>query len=298
MSESTFRSKIRSQIKPFPKIATYPTGWGGAMTFDAIAERIGPLMAKKITRFGVFGQDIPDSVQTGLMKLWLKLTDEPELLACDALTRTVWRAIAVCSCMVIVDKQERYNFFADIQANTGMDVDEYGVHGDDSRLQLWDAKERWAGFATRIDVQFDIERAITTIAQHYADDITGLVALYILTTDAKPLQTINAHNLPQSSVYARLDQIQERLQTLLAEYKPEKRRTWRERFDNGEIAPYLEVVTHYEDRPLALAALYTLSTQAKVRHFVTCENERRTVTRYRRAALKRLETAYGRAVSF
>ena len=197
MSESTFRSKIRSQIKPFPKIATYPTGWGGAMTFDAIAERIGPLMAKKITRFGVFGQDIPDSVQTGLMKLWLKLTDEPELLACDALTRTVWRAIAVCSCMVIVDKQERYNFFADIQANTGMDVDEYGVHGDDSRLQLWDAKERWAGFATRIDVQFDIERAITTIAQHYADDITGLVALYILTTDAKPLQTINAHNLPQ-----------------------------------------------------------------------------------------------------
>ena len=199
---------------------------------------------------------------------------------------------------MIVDKQKRYDFFVDIEARTGIEVDEYGIHGDDTRVQIWDAKERWAGFATRTDIQLDIERAITAIAERYADDITGLVALYILTTDTKPLQTIDAHNLPQSSVYARLDQIRERLRKLLAEYKPTPRRTWRERFEDGEIAPYLEVVAHYEDRPLALAALYTLSTRAKVRHFVACERDRRTVTRYRRAALKRLEAAYGQAASF
>ncbi len=295
---TTSRNKIRSQIKPFPKVTTYPTGWGGDLTFEQIAEQVGPLMAKKITRFGVFGQDIPDSVQNGLMKLWLKLVDEPELLAHDDLTRTVWRAIAVCGCTTIVDKQKRYDFFADIQANTGIDVDEYGVHGDNTRVQIWDAKERWAGFATRTDVQIDLERAIVAIAERYADDITGLIALYVLTTDVESLPTIAAYNLPQSSVYARLDQIRERLRKLLADYKPTPRRTWRERLDGGEIAPYLEVVAHYEDRPLALAALYTLSTRAKVRHYVACEKDRRTVTRYRRAALKRLEAAYGRAASF
>ena len=112
---TTSRDKIRSQIKPFPKVATYPTGWGGELAFAAIAAQVEPLMAKKLTRFGVFGQDIPDSVQTGLMKLWLKLVDEPGLLAHDDLTRTVWRAIAVCGCTTIIDKQKRYDFFIDIQ---------------------------------------------------------------------------------------------------------------------------------------------------------------------------------------
>lgn len=33
MSESTTRSKIRSQIKPMPKAKTYPTSWAGPQTF-------------------------------------------------------------------------------------------------------------------------------------------------------------------------------------------------------------------------------------------------------------------------
>ena len=298
MTQSTFRKNIRRQIKPFPTETTYITHWQGRLTFAQIAAQIEPLMAKKLSRFGIFGQDIPDSIQTGLMKLWLKLVDDPELLADDTLDRATWRAIGVCGCTVLVDKQKRYDYFVDMEANTGIDVDEYGVHGGDTRVQIWDAKERWAGFATRTDIQTDIERAIVSIAERYADDITGLIALYILTTDVKSLPTIDAHNLPQSSVYARLDQIREQLRSLLEEYAPTKRRTWRERFDAGEIAPYLEVVAHYEDRPLALAALYTLGTRAKVRHYAACEKERRTVTRYRKAAAKRLEAAYGRAASF
>jgi len=298
MTTSTRRNRIRAQIKPFQHAKTYPTGWGGDLTFEQIAEKVRPLMAKKISRFGLFGQDIPDSVQTGLMKLWLKLEDDPELLAHDDLTRSTWRAIGVCGCTTIVDKQKRYDYFVDITANTGVDTDEYGVHGDDTRLQIWDAKERWAGFATRTDIQLDIERAIVAIAERYAEDITGLIALYILTTDAKPLQTVDAHNLPQSSVYARLDQIRKRLRKLLAEYAPKTRRTWRERFDEGEVQPFLDVVAHYEDRPLALAAIYTLTTRAKVRHFVSTEQERRAVTHYRKVALHRIATAYGQAAAY
>jgi hypothetical protein len=298
MSLSAVRSRIRCQIRPFVRVATYPTGWGGDLTFDQIADKIAPQIASKIKRFGVYGQNIPDCAQTGLMRLWLRLCDQADMLAADDLTRTVWRAIAVCGCTTLLAQNRRYDLFSDIEDGTGIDTDEYAVHGYDSRRQIWDAKERWAGYATATDVRIDLTAAIQSIAERYADDITGLVALYILMTDARPLETMAAHRLPRSSVYARVDQIRQRLHRLLAEYKPADRRTWRERFEEGEIAPYLEVVAHYEDRPLALAALYTLTTRAKVRHFARHENERRRLTQYRTAALKRIEAAYSRAASF
>ena len=298
MSESTIRTKIRQQIKPFQREVTYTTGWAGELTFAELEAQIAPQIANRIKRFGVYGQDIADSVQIGLMRLWLRLVDEPDFLADDTLTRSVWRAIAVCGCTTILSRNRRYHFFSDMEENTGVDTDEYAVHGFDRRTQIWDAIERWARFATETDIRMDIEQAINAIAERYADDITGLVALYLLTTEAKPLETIAAHRLPRSSVYARMDQIRERLQKLLVDYKPRERRTWRDRFDAGEIAPYLQVVAHYEDRPLALAAIYTLTTQAKVRHFATNENERRRVTQYRRAAVKRLAAAYGQAIAF
>lgn len=298
MSESTIRTRIRQQIKPFQREVTYTTGWAGELTFAELETQIAPQIANRIKRFGVYGQDIADSVQIGLMRLWLRLVDEPDLLADDTLTRAVWRAIAVCGCTTILSRNRRYHFFSEMEENTGIDTDEYAVHGFDRRTQIWDAKERWARFATETDILLDITRAINVIADRYADDITGLVALYLLTTDAKPLETIAAHNLPRSSVYARMDQIRERLQKLLADYRPRDRHTWRDRFEAGEIEPYLQVVAHFEDRPLALAAIYTLTTRTKVRHFAANENERQRLRQYRRAALKRLATAYGQAIAF
>lgn len=31
---------IRSQIRPFAHTVTYPTGWGGELTFEQIADRL------------------------------------------------------------------------------------------------------------------------------------------------------------------------------------------------------------------------------------------------------------------
>lgn len=219
-------------------------------------------------------------------------------LAQDDLKRAVWRAIAVCGCATLFSKNRRYELFCDIDANTGVDTDEYAVHGFDQRVQIWDAQERWAGYATETDIRMNIAQAINAIAERYVDDITGLVALYLLTTEAKPLETIVAHRLPRSSFYARIDQIRERLQKLLSDYKPRDRQTWRDRFNAGEIAPYRQVVAHYADRPLALAAIYTLTTRTKVRHFAANENERQRLRQYRRAAVKRLAAAYGKAIAF
>jgi hypothetical protein len=52
MSEATTRSKIRESIEPFPHTPRYPTGWGGDLTFEEIAECLSPMMANKLKRFG------------------------------------------------------------------------------------------------------------------------------------------------------------------------------------------------------------------------------------------------------
>jgi hypothetical protein len=93
-------------------------------------------------------------------------------------------------------------------------------------------------------------------------------------------------------------QIQPKSRHILKEYEPIQPRTWQERLQTGEVEPYLKVVEHYEDRPLALFALYTLTTDAKVRKFARDEKERKMITYYRKKCLKRIEVAYGRAASF
>lgn len=36
MFDNDVSSKIRSQIRPFPRVATYSTGWAGQRTFEQI----------------------------------------------------------------------------------------------------------------------------------------------------------------------------------------------------------------------------------------------------------------------
>jgi len=178
------------------------------------------------------------------------------------------------------------------------DTDEYGISGLTNPSESWCAGERWASWAAKVDFHVDITEAIRAIAEEYADDIKGLVALYILTTSADSQATLNAHNLAHSMVYERMTAIKHKLQRLLKEYEPIQPRTWQERLQAGEIEPYLKVVEYYQDTPLALFALYTLTTEAQVRKFARDEKERKMITYYRKKCLKRIEAAYGRAVSF
>src|SRR5690606_13698022 len=130
------------------------------------------------------------------------------------------------------------------------------------------------------------------------DDIKGLVALYILTTCADSLATIDAHNLAHSMVYERMTAIKHRLQRELKDYEPIQPRTWQERLQSGEVEPYLAVINHYQDKPLALFAMYTLTTDVKVRKFARDNKERKMIVYYRKKCLKRIEAAYGQAASF
>ena len=126
----------------------------------------------------------------------------------------------------------------------------------------------------------------------------GLIALYILTTCVEPLETITTFGHPKSMVYERIKGVRDRLQRLLEGYEPIHPRTWQERLADGEVEPYLQVVEHYQDRPLALFALYTLTTDTKVQRFAKDNKERKMIFYYRKKCLKRIEAAYGRAASF
>ena len=293
MSEVTSRSKIREAIQPFPRMPRYPTGWGGDLTFEEIADCLSPMMAHKLARFGNYGQDISDSIQTGLMRLWMCLVEDPNLLADVGIYSAMWRTLAISKHTTLERQRKKYIPFTDIESELAMDVDEFGIPGYSSPTGWHKSVERWAPWAAKIDFLLDITEAIHTIAEEYADDIKGLVALYILTTSVDSKAVLEAHNLAHSMVYERMTAIKHRLQRILKEYEPTTPRTWHERLQAGEIEPYLKVVEHYEDRPLALFAIYTLTTDTKVRKFARDEKERKMIVYYRKKIKKKLAIAYG-----
>ncbi|MBZ0297285.1 MAG: hypothetical protein K8L99_32295 [Anaerolineae bacterium] len=293
MSTAASRSKIRASIQPFPRTPRYPTGWGGDLTFAEIAACLSPMMARKLARFGNYAQDIPDSIQTGLMRLWMRLVEHPNLLADVGIFGAMWRTLAISKHTTLEKQCRKYIPFTDIESELAMDVDEYGIPGYASPTMWPNSPERRAPWATKIDFRLDITEAVHAIAQEYADDMKRLVALYILTTSVDSKAALDAHNLAHSMVYERMTAIRYRLQRILKEYEPVQPRTWQERLQAGEIEPYLKVVEHYEDRPQALFAIYTLTTDAKVRKFARDEKERKMIVYYRKKIKKKLAIAYG-----
>lgn len=55
------------------------------------------------------------------------------------------------------------------------------------------------------------------------------------------MEAIATFGHPKSMVYERIKGVRDRLQWLLKEYEPIQPRTWLERLQSGEVAPYLKV---------------------------------------------------------
>jgi len=297
MSES-IRIKIRQQIKPMPKGRLFLTGWNGELTFEQIAEEVSPKVSWKFKQYGLCGQDIPDSIQNGLMKLWEQLLETPDLLAETNFMGAVWKVIAGSNSTWYLRYHNRYKTYTDIEFDRGYEVEEFGISGMSGRADWWSVAEHWSRFASKVDFRLDITAAMETIAEEYDDDMKGLIALYILTTSVEPMETIATFGHPKSMVYERIKGVRDRLQRLLKEYEPIAPRTWQERLEAGEVEPYLQVVEHYQDKPIALMALYTLTTQTKINRYAKDEKQRKMILYYRKKCLKRIEAAYGRAASF
>ena len=128
MTES-IRNKIRQQIKPMPKGRVFPTGWKGELTFEQIADAVTPRVLWKFKRYGVFDQDIPDSLQSGLMKLWEALIETPDMLADKDIVHVIWIVIGGSNSNRHIRYHRRYTSFNDMAGEYDYDVDEYGISG-------------------------------------------------------------------------------------------------------------------------------------------------------------------------
>jgi hypothetical protein len=79
-AQQTTRDRIRSQIRPFPHVATYPTSWGGDMTFEQICDSLTPNINRLMRYYRYVEVDIPYMMAHGFMWLWEHLVEVPDFL--------------------------------------------------------------------------------------------------------------------------------------------------------------------------------------------------------------------------
>lgn len=80
-AEQTTRDRIRAQIRPFPRTATYPTSWAGPQTFEQIYDNLVHYASNVMKGKGIHPHHLPDCIQHGFLALWLELVNDNDFLA-------------------------------------------------------------------------------------------------------------------------------------------------------------------------------------------------------------------------
>jgi hypothetical protein len=225
-------TESRFGIRPFPRVATYPTLWGGELSFEQISEDISPRAAKMLIRqYRVWAQDMPDCLQNGLMYIWQQLVEDHEFLAKMTVRDA---AIVVChrSKSTSIRKQNlRYEYMEDFWAKNDFKHPEEMRIGGLERFKI--AGEHWATWATLTDIRIDIERAVLTIYEQVKDDPVNLLALYAATTSVTCRDL--AYVIPgkgEDAIRWRAVAIRNQLRGMLGTLQREQP-TWREKFDQA-----------------------------------------------------------------
>lgn len=284
---------IRSQIRPFPRIATYPTGWNGDLTFEQIAEDISPRAAKMLIRqYRVWAQDMPDCLQNGLMYIWQQLVEDRQFLA-----KTTIRDAAIIVChrskSTSIRKQNlRYEYLEDFWAQHDFKHPEEMRIGGLERFKI--AGERWATWATLTDIRIDIERAVLTVYEQVKDDPAGLLALYAATTcvTSKDLSYV-VPGKGEDAIRWRVAAIRNQLRGMLGALQREQP-TWREKFDAGEVEPAMKLLERYPEHDIRHDAIRGLIEGKSSRQAAQAFGHNvNTLQYHRRRANRELAQVYG-----
>jgi hypothetical protein len=101
---SDSRSYIRSQIRPFPRVATYPTSWAGSLTFQQLYDDLAHYVTNVMKGKGIHRTNyLPDCIQHGFMALWLELSENKDFLTDKTRQQAVFFCYAVVSAMQMLD---------------------------------------------------------------------------------------------------------------------------------------------------------------------------------------------------
>jgi len=173
-------SDFRSQIKPFPRVAHYATGWAGCRTFDEIYADLTPNLNRLLRYYGNADIDTPDLVAHAFMRLWMDLSADLNLLA-HVDKGGALKLLLNRTNPQIFRKVYRHEVYLDDLATRSGDPDEFVIDGFDHGHS-----NRHAAFAEAVDLRIDIERAIGETAEKYIDSLPHLAALYYITTEVGP----------------------------------------------------------------------------------------------------------------
>jgi hypothetical protein len=94
---------IRSQIRPFPRVATYPTSWAGSLSFQQLYDDLAHYVTNVMKGKGIHRTNyLPDCIQHGFMALWLELSENRDFLTDKTRQQAVFFCYAVvkllCRC--------------------------------------------------------------------------------------------------------------------------------------------------------------------------------------------------------
>ena len=264
-------------IKPYPRVAVYPTGWAGEMTFQQIYDNLAHYVSNVMKNFGVLPYELPDCLQIGFMALWETLIQQRDFLAEKTRKQTVFFVLARCKISSMRCGEYRYDSLdALISSDWHNTAEEHIIDG----LQHLRG-ERWAGWATEIDMHVDIEQIICKLAEKYANSFKHLVALYYVTTqvsrvDAASIAGVTPWNWYKSYVLPVLAEVRyEFAQVFLETHsyalpeplveQPNKNRCtgqftspyreWRETHKQGYTAPADALLEQYSHTPCLVQAL-------------------------------------------
>ena len=180
MHDSAVSNNNRFGIRPFPRIATYPTTWGGNMTFEQIRDSLTPNINRLMRYYRYVEVDIPDMLAHGFMRLWEQLVEQPDFLTTvdhgGAIKWVMYR-----SGISHYRKFYRREMYLEELATRSGDPDEFIIEGYEGRFY-----SGHSDYALHVDLRVDLERVIQQMAEKYMDSLPHLAALYYITTEVGP----------------------------------------------------------------------------------------------------------------
>lgn len=271
--EKTSRTPARNILTPRTRIEqptvseitepscepTYHTQWRGAVTFEELLtdRDVRRVAFSKMRSLGYVNEDADDCFQTGSLKLWQKLTEQPHLLSDKG---AGWVGV------FIAHGGSHRNLWKHKARNVPIDDCLGEMDGKRTDLYPQSRPERWAGFATRVDERIDFELLMSTLAQKYDGDPLKLFALYSLTTSVKMKDVVAVAKAEKNQMVEARNVVKEDMRVLL-ELNAETNvadEFWTDQLERGEN---LDCVTRVTERVMdnqrLLLALYIVTTSAK-----------------------------------
>jgi hypothetical protein len=318
MSDQNFSQSIRSKIVPFSAVkqkpTQYETSWAGLQTFEQIYENLAHYVSNVMKRNGFRPHEIPECLQMGFMVLWETLTQQPDFLAQKTRQKVVFFVLARCKISSLRYGEGRYDSYEALTSDDWHSTaDEHAITGLEANRD-----ERWAAWATDVDIRADIERIMCKLAEKYGHSLKHMIALYHLTTQVSRIDAakiVGAEPFRWHQRYA-----QPVLQDLRYEFAevfleshdyalvgevemPEERQklgrfsspytNWRDQYEQGNTAPADALLERYRGT-VCVAGAIRAQLEGKTYRQAALDIGRnpKTFPRYMKRAARMLAAAY------